>query len=341
MSSVPKPPIVRLGDLKPGERGTFFALLVERKRSETRDKKAFYTCRFRDLRRTVGYMVWADGPYFTACDSQWQEGQFFKINAKLEEHERYGLQLDVLKIRPVEARDETDGFKKSDIVEVSRFDPAQLFAELRELIQSSIADEPLRRLTVGLIDRNVETLRKLPATSMRFYPFAGGWLEHVLSVTKNAIWLADRYRERFPELQPPINRDLVVAGAVLHDIGRVAEFVPGESPNDPVDYTVPGRLFGHLFLGRDMVRDAAREQGDVNPELLQLLEHLIVSHLAIPEWGSPRLPLIPEAILLHHVDDLDAKMEMYARTLTRDVSDGPFTERDAWLGRQLLKRREV
>ena len=105
--------------------------------------------------------------------------------------------------------------------------------------------------------------------------------------------------------------------------------------------TVPGRMFGHLFLGRDLVRDAAREQGDVNPELVQLLEHLIVTHLALPEWGSPKLPLIPECLILHHADDLDAKMEMYARCLTRDMAQGPFTDRDPILGRQLYKGRSV
>lgn len=334
-------PIVRLCELKPGERGTFFAMLADRRRSETRDNKPYYSCVFRDLRRSVSFVVWSDGPHFLACDTHWQVGQFFKINAKLEDHPRYGPQIDVLKIRPVEERDEADGFKKSDLVEVSRIDPDRLLAELRAVIQASISDEPLKRLTLGVIDRHAEALKRLPASDKRFYPFAGGWLEHVLSVTKNAIWLAEQYRERFPELHPPINRDLVAAGAVLHDIGRVLELAPGDSATDPVEPTIPGRLLGHLFLGRDLVRDAAREQGDVNPELLQLLEHLIVAHLNHPEWGSPRLPLIPEAILLHHVDDLDAKMEMFARCLIRDVSDGPFTERDQFLNRNLLKKREV
>jgi 3'-5' exoribonuclease len=100
-------------------------------------------------------------------------------------------------------------------------------------------------------------------------------------------------------------------------------------------------LFGHLFLGRDMVRDAARAQGDVNPELLQLLEHVLVSHLTLPEWGSPRLPMIPECLLLHHADDLDAKLEMYVRCLTHDVSPGPFTDRDPVLGKPLFKGRSV
>jgi 3'-5' exoribonuclease len=342
MSSPPvAPPITRLSELKPGERGTFFALLCERTRASTSKGNPYYTCRFRDSRRTVAYMVWLDGPHFMPCDTDWRVGQFFKINAKFEEHERYGAQIDVLKIRPVEPRDEADGFKSSDFIDVTRADAGALFSQLRELVESTVADEPLRRLILGLLDRHVEALKRLPASERRFYPFEGGWIEHVLHVTQNVIWLADRYRERFPNLKPTINRDLLVGGAVLHDIGRVVELQPGQSLFEPAEPTIPGRLLGHIFLGRDLVRDAAREQGDLNPELLQLLEHVIVSHLNHPEWGSPRLPLIPEAIILHHADDLDAKVEMYARCLTRDASSGPFTERDPSLGRNLLKKREV
>jgi 3'-5' exoribonuclease len=340
-SQPPSPPIRRLSELKPGERGTFFALLADRNRSQTREGKPFYTCRFRDARRTATYMVWGDGPHFAACESDWQPGQFFKVNARFDEHERYGPQIDVLKIRPIEPRDEADGFKATDFVEGSRHDSSRLLADLRELIQTTIGDEPLRRLTLGLIDRHADLLPQLPASDRKFYPYAGGWLEHTLGVTRNAVWLADQYRDRFSELKPPINRDLVAAGAVLHDIGRVRELAPGGSITEPAEPTTDGRLLGHLFLGRDLVRDAAREQGDVNPELVRLVEHLIVSHLNHPEWGSPRLPLIPEAIILHHADDLDAKMEMFARCLLRDPSAGPFTERDPVLGRHLFKRRTV
>src|SRR5262249_54768907 len=112
---------------------------------------------------------------------------------------------------------------------------------------------------------------------------------------------------------------------------------------DPLNVqpTIPGRLLGHLFLGRDLVRDAARELGDINPELLQMLEHVIISHLNHPEWGSPRLPLVPECLILHHADDMDAKLEMYLRCLDRDQEPGPFTARDPVLGRKLLKGRTM
>jgi 3'-5' exoribonuclease len=152
--------------------------------------------------------------------------------------------------------------------------------------------------------------------------------------------LADKYISHYPELTPALNRDLVAAGAVLHDIGRAAELTVG-APGQPPEPTVPGHLFGHLFLGRDLIHDAARDVADLNPELLMLLEHIVVTHLTRPEWGSPRLPVIPEVLILHHADDLDAKLEMYVRCLTRDTADGPLTDRDPVLGKQLLKWRAV
>ncbi len=337
----PAPAPTRLSDLKPGERGVFFAMLADRVRGVTQSNKPYFKCTFKDLRRTATYMVWLDGPHFAACDAEWQAGQFFKIRGVYTEHERYGSQIDVEQIRHVEDRDRTEGFNPADFAERSRLDPEQMLADLRALIDAEIADRPLRKLTLAIVDRHADRLKVLPASERRFYPFPGGWMEHTLSVARKAVWLADRYREQYPDLKPPLNRDLVAAGSVLHDIGRAVELEPGPGPTDVAEPTVDGRLLGHLFLGRDLVREAAREQGDVNAELLRLLEHVLIAHLNHPEWGSPRLPLIPEVLILHHADDLDAKMEMFARCLTRDPGSGPFTERDPLLGRQLYKGREV
>jgi 3'-5' exoribonuclease len=337
--SRPKPSLVRLSELTPGQPGDFFALLADKTKSATRDGKAYYSCRFRDARRTVSFMAWADSPRFGECESEWQAGQFYKLRAVYGEHERYGPQLgEILLIRPVTDADAADGFDPSLLVEASRFDRDKMFAELKELATAHIADEPLRRLVLTLLDRQAEPLKRLPATRDRFHPFAGGLLEHTLAVARSAVQLAERYSNYYSELKPPLNRDLVAAGAMLHDLGRTLEF--GDEAAAP-SYTVPGRLTGHLILGRDLVRDAAREQGDVNPELVQMLEHIVLTHLALPEWGSPRLPWIPECLIVHHADDLDAKLEMYIRCLSRDKNDGPFTERDPSLNRQLFKGRSV
>jgi 3'-5' exoribonuclease len=212
-----------------------------------------------------------------------------------------------------------------------------MLAELRSLIESEVTDEPLRRLVLSLLDRHGDALMLLPGSPKHYHTFAGGWAEHTLSVTKNCLYLANTYREHYPDLTPPLNRDLIVAAAVLHDIGRLGEV------EDPLggQPSVPGRLLGHIQLGRDLVREAARDVPGLDPELLLLLDHLILSHLALPEWGSPRLPAVPECLILHHADDLDAKMEMYSRCLTRDQAPGPFTDRDPVLGKPLFKGRRV
>lgn len=335
-----KPPVVRLHEFKPGQTADVFALLAEKARGLTRDGKPFYTCKFKDHRRTVGCVVWADAPLFADCEKAWEVGTIYKLRATYSEHERYGPQVEVRIIREVQEEDRAAGLNEAEFYDRSRFDPEAMFAELKTLVEAEVRDAPLRAFVLGLLDAHAAALKVIPASTRHFYPFPGGWLEHVLNVTKTCCWLADQYAARFPELTPPLNRDLVVAGAVLHDIGRAAELSAGP-PGRPPEHTVPGRLLGHVQLGRDLVRDAAKAAPDLNPELALLLDHIVLTHLTLPEWGSPRLPMIPEVLILHHADDLDAKFELYARHLTRDAADGPFTDRDPLVGKPLLKRRGV
>jgi 3'-5' exoribonuclease len=333
-----KPPPVPLSEVSPGQLADFFAVLAEKHKSATRDGKPYYACRFRDAKRTVSYMAWADGPLYESCEKEWHEGQFYKIRAVYGEHERYGPQIEIQMIRPVQDADKAEGFDPQQFIQHSRHDPDRMLAELQGLAETHIQDEPLKQLVLTLLDKHAESLKRLPATQGKFYPFLGGLLEHTLSVTWSCLQLVEKYATHYTELKPPLNKDLVVAGAILHDIGRVLEF--DDNPLSPQP-TVPGRLLGHLFLGRDMVRETARTIQGINEELVQLLEHIIISHLNHPEWGSPRLPLLPECLILHHADDLDAKLEMYARCISRDQSQGPFTERDPILNRQSLKGRSV
>jgi 3'-5' exoribonuclease len=335
-----KPAVTPLHQLRPGQPADFFALLAEKVRGTTRDGKPYYTCRFRDLRRTAEAKVWADSPLFAECDQDWQPGSAYKVRGAYGEHEKYGPQVELHQVRPVRDEDRADGFREADLFTRSRFDSDEMFGQLRGLVEADVKDLPLRQLTLTLLDRHADALKRLPAHPRTFYPFPGGWLEHTLSVARSALMLTDRYIAHYPELAPPLNRDLIAAGAVLHDIGRVSELSVA-APGQPPEPTVPGHLFGHLFLGRDLVRQAASETPDLNPELLMLLEHVIITHLTRPEWGSPRLPAIPEVLILHHADDLDGKIEMYVRCMTGDTADGPLTDRDPVLGKTLLKGRTV
>lgn len=333
----PRQQVARLCELTQGQHADFFALLAERKLGTTRDGKPFFTCRFKDTHRTVGVAVWADSKLFEDCQKNWREGQCYKIRGAFGESERYGPQIEIEQIRPVKEDDRADGFEPAEFFARSRFEPNRLFIDLWKLAEENIAGEPLRKLVLTILDRHADALKRLPATQRHFYPFAGGWLEHTLNVARNCLLLVHQYGPYYAELKPPLNRDLLIAGAILHDIGRVREF----DDSVPPQQTVAGRFAGHLQLGRDLVREAARDIAELNVELLMLLEHVIVSHLALPEWGSPRLPLIPEVLILHHADDLDAKLEMYVRCLTNDAADGLFTDRDPVLNRQLFKGRTV
>jgi 3'-5' exoribonuclease len=327
-----------LSDLEQGQFADFFAFLLQRSRGATRDGKPYYTCRFRDARRTVAFMAWEDSGWFEACERDWQQGHFYKIRGTYGDNERYGPQIAIHNIRAVNDADGNDGFDPADFVDHSRFSPEAMFAELKALAHEHIADKPLARLVLTILDRHAGPLQRLPATTRHYFPFRGGLLEHTLSVVHTCLHLAEKYATHYSELRPPLNRDLIVAGAILHDIGRILEF---EERLPLPERTVSGRLVGHVLLGRDLVRDTGRELGDVNPELLRLLEHIIVAHLNLPERGSPRPPLMPECLIIHHADDLDAKLEMYIRCLSRDHEPGAFTSRDPVLGRELYKGRSV
>ncbi|GIW84356.1 MAG: 3'-5' exoribonuclease YhaM [Gemmataceae bacterium] len=339
MSKSRRPPLLKLAEIQPGQFADCFAQLVEKRRGQTQSGKPYYQLRFRDSRRTVVVMIWQDSELFETCQLQWQVGQFFKLRGTFMEHERYGPQLEVEAIRPVEERDREDGFQERDFIQTSRHDPEQMYVQLVQWVEQEIRTGPLRELVLRLLHKYEAELKPLPASDRRYYPFSGGWLEHTLTVARHSVWLADRYIQLYPELQPPINRDLIAAAAVLHDIGRVREL--DLSGGLPPRVSVAGELFGHLILAHDMIRSAAAEVADLSAEMLELLLHIVLAHLRLPEWGSTRLPCIPEVLILHHADDLDAKLEMYIRCLTTDSTDGPFTERDPILGRPLLKQRSV
>lgn len=341
MSKV-KPAVVPLHQLQPGPPAAdCFALLTEKTAGTTQAGKPFFNCKFRDLKRTVSTMIWADSDHFAECEAEWQPGGFFKIRCIFSVSEKYGPQITIANIRAVREDDKADGFVEGDFYERSRFDSEAMFEELTKLADAEIVDLPLKAMTLGLLTEHAVALKRLPATAGRFYPFPGGWLEHVLSVTKSCLILADRYRLIYPELTPPLNRDIVVSAAMLHDIGRVAEYTVSDVPGVPVEPTTEGRLFGHLALARDLIRLEAVKHAELDRELLMLLEHVVFVHLELPAWGSPKLPAVPEALILHHADDLDAKLEMYVRCLMNDRADGDFTDADAVLRKPLWKGRKA
>ena len=330
-----EPAVRRLSEFEPGEQGDCFALLVKKDAGKTRDGKPFYRAVFRDIHRSVTTMIWLDGGWFEECDQRWLPGLCYKLRGRYFENQ-YGCQMELEKIRPVEEADAEAGFDLADFQPATRFDPEKLFVELVDLAHHEISDVPIRTLTVSLLEQNRDPLLTLAAAMQNHHAYRGGFLEHVVSVTKTACYLADKYREHYPDVTPPLSKSLIVAGAILHDIGKLQELI--QQPTG-ADYTPRGRLIGHIVLGRDMVRAAAAEIPEMDTELLLRLEHMILSHQATREWGSPVVPSTPEALLVHYADDIDAKLHMMMTALDSEPTPGneEFTSKDNPMRRRIFR----
>jgi len=139
-----------------------------------------------------------------------------------------------------------------------------------------------------------------------------------------AAGLAEHYSRYYDELNPPLNKGVVVAAAILHDIGKLKEL---EFQGVEAKYTTQGTLIGHILIGRDMVRETARRVPELDDETLLLLEHAILAHHGKPEYGAPKAPATLEAMLVHYADELDAKMNAIVRECLRSTGEDPFTQK--------------
>jgi 3'-5' exoribonuclease len=326
-----EPRILRLCELVAGQQADCFALLAAKERALTRDGKPYYRATFRDKSRSAVTMIWSGGPWFTKCESEWRAGQFYKLRCTYSES-AYGPQLELERVREVQDADRDSGFDPQAFFEQSRFDVAELFQELVNLAETQIEDPAVRRLVVAILQEHESALMVLAAAVRNHHAFAGGWLEHVLSVARTCVYLADKYLAYYPNTHPRLSKSLVVAGAILHDIGKVVEL---NSRATGSEFTAQGRLIGHILLGRDMVREKALRLGELDPETLLRLEHVVAAHQDSPEWGSPVAPQTLEALLVHYADDLDAKYHMMARALEAE----PAPHEEFTSGDNPLKRR--
>lgn len=216
----------------------------------------------------------------------------------------------------------------SDFLPVSRRASEEMWRELEQTI-ASIANPHLKALLRAIFeDREIaEAYRRAPAAKGIHHAWIGGLLEHVLSMCGLARFFASHY--------PGIDLDLLLAGVLLHDIGKIRELDYSRS----FSYTVEGGLVGHIQIGLRIVADHLPP--DFPPKLRNLLEHLILSHHGQLEFGSPRLPCYPEAMLLHLIDLTDSKMAAIQTSLEREKDSGSvWTGYNAALERSLLDREK-
>ncbi|HZZ29567.1 MAG TPA: HD domain-containing protein [Pirellulales bacterium] len=328
-------PIGTLAELVPGEEGDFFALLSAKEQLTTREGKPYFKITFRDAGREVSFPIWNDSAWAIDCRDSWNVGVFFKIRATYKET-NFGPQLEIKKIRAVIEADAAEGFNPLMLQRKSRFDAEEMFNDLLGLAKDKIDDKKLRSLVVDLLKNNQDALLTLPAARKNHHAYIGGWLEHTLSVARTVAYLAEKYDEYYSDMQPRLDKNVAIAGAILHDIGKLREY---ESQPQGAVYTAEGALIGHMLQGRDIVRTAIADRG-LSEETMLRLEHVIISHQGRPEWGAPKIPLTPEAMIVHYADDLDAKYAMLYSALRDDKNPGPMTSKKNQLYQQIFRGLE-
>ncbi|MBV9505603.1 MAG: HD domain-containing protein [Acidobacteriia bacterium] len=215
-----------------------------------------------------------------------------------------------------------------DYFPCSRRDPAEMWSELRRLV-AEMRNAHLKRLIEAMLDdpEIAERYRRAPAAKQIHHACLGGLLEHVLSLCVLARMTASHYSE--------IDYDLLLTGVVLHDLGKIYEL----NYERGFSYSNDGQLLGHISIALRMVADKLRGLPDFPAPLRSLVEHMILSHHGQLEFGSPKVPQFPEALLLHHIDDMDSKMECMRALIERDRQvEGCFTTYNAALSRTALKK---
>jgi 3'-5' exoribonuclease len=216
----------------------------------------------------------------------------------------------------------------ADYFPASTRDPAEMFAELRGIV-AGIQNPHLRALLEAFLDDEplARMYRIAPAAKHVHHAYLGGLIEHVLSVCNLCRAAAAHYKY--------VDLDLLLTGAVLHDVGKVAELTYDRS----FGYSTEGQLLGHIIIGLRLLHDKLQRFPDFPSKLRVLVEHMIVSHHGELEFGSPKVPQFPEALLLHHLDNLDSKMECMRSLVAKDRHvEGCWTGYNSSLERSLLKK---
>src|SRR5271168_4701710 len=250
-----------------------------------------------------------------------EQDDFLKIKGLVNKYKNR-FQLTIHKLRRMEEAE----IDFTDYLPKTTKDIGELWQTLATFV-ASFRDPHLKALVEAFMSdpEIAEPYRNAPAAKTLHHAYIGGLLDHVVSLFRSCDLICRNYTQ--------VNRDLLLTGVFLHDIGKIHELAYNRS----FSYTTRGQLLGHMVIELEMLQAKLALVPDFPPELKTLLEHLIISHHGEYEFGSPKLPMFPEALLLHYMDDLDSKMEAMRAHFEREADlESPWTSYNASLGRPLL-----
>jgi 3'-5' exoribonuclease len=298
---------IYIADLAKFDEGKLFDgyfLVLSKQQRSTKTNKPYLNLILGDKTGQLEGRIWEPGDPRIAKD--FDRGDIVKARGSASRFDdRLQMKVDQLRLAQLSEVD------KTDLLPSTTCDVAVLWSQLQGFAQS-LTNPDLKRLLAALLDDPVlaQAFREAPAAKQLHHAWLGGLLEHVVSLCT----LADRVAPHYPML----DRDLLLTGVILHDIGKIREL----SWEIGFEYTIEGVLLGHIQIGTALAERAIDSLPNFPPRLKTLVLHMILSHHGKLEFGSPKLPMIPEALVLNFLDDLDAKMQAVTGEFEKSIREG-------------------
>jgi 3'-5' exoribonuclease len=291
-------------------------LLAEKNLAQKRDGNSFLTITLADRTGQIRGVVWDHLEKAAA-----KVGDFVQVQAAANEY-RGALQLVIKTLTPVPVEE----VNPADFLPVTSRDVEQMFARLRALTDS-IASDFLKALMNAFWGDGdfVRLFKRAPAAKKMHHAYIGGLLEHTLSMALLVDKIAAHYGG--------VDRDLLLVGAVLHDVGKLREF----SYDHVIDYTDEGRLLSHIVIGVEMVEEKIRSIAGFPSALAAMVKHMVISHHGVREFGSPEPPKTIEAVLLNQIDEMDARVNAIREFMATEDPDVAWTGFHRLMERQFFK----
>jgi 3'-5' exoribonuclease len=309
--------------LSDGENVDEIYLVVDKQLRANRNGNLYIQLDLGDRSGTINARMWNAGePLYKSFEA----GDFLQVKGKVQLFQG-SLQL----IANTLDKYDSNKVELTDFLPHTKQDVSKLLERLRTTLRK-VGNPHLRALaeTYFIDDEFMRGFARCPAGVKIHHAYVGGLLEHVVTMLDAA--------ERVLPLYPEVNRDLVIMGVFLHDSGKVRELSYART----FAYSDEGQLLGHLTLGIEMLADKARKVPDLTgepfpAEVLLRLKHLILSHHGELQYGSPKVPMTPEAVALHAIDLLDSRLTIAVREIAEDRGESAWTPYNASLGRRLYK----
>jgi 3'-5' exoribonuclease len=300
-----------------------FFLAAEKNMAFSQKGSPYLTVKLKDKTGELESKVWENAIEF---DQLFKKGDIIFIEGRAATYKN-SIQISVINIKKI-SWDEID---PADYLPCVKGDVHAMFNEMATFIEK-VNNPYLRALLNAFFqeEKTISLFKRAPAAKGFHHIYLGGLLEHTLSVVQILDKIAGHY--------PNLNKDMLITGGILHDIGKIYEF----SYDSIIDYSDEGRLIGHIVMGVEMIDKKIANIDDFPSQLALELRHIILSHHGEFEFGSPKRPKTLEALVVHYIDDLDAKFNAFQTFMADSTNaDSDWTVYNRFLERFLYKKKIV